>query len=123
MHALAVEPRELPMIWIDDGTRGEPLDLECIAVSEADRRIAMGQFPAGVMLGRALYRREITRPVPAAWVQRAHRVVVCDVADSNWLEALGPSGPEVRFLPAPFGPRSFGYLLTWLAGERGERAA
>jgi hypothetical protein len=111
------------MVWIDDGTHGEPLDLECIAVAEADRRVAMGQFPAGVMLGRALYRREITRPTPHAWVQRAQRVVVCDVEDSSWLEALGPGGPQVRFLPSPFGPRSFGYLLTWLAGEPGDGAS
>jgi hypothetical protein len=102
-----------PVVWIDD--RGEPVDLECIAVAEADRRVAMGQFPAGVMLGRALYRREIGRPAPAAWVRRAHRVVVCDTADRTWLEALGPGGPQVRFLPAPFGPRSFAYLLNWLA--------
>jgi hypothetical protein len=37
--------------------------------------------------------------------------------------ALGPSGPQVRFLPAPFGPRSFGYLLTWLAGDSGQDTA
>jgi len=121
MHALGAAPSDLPVVWIDD--HGEPVDLECIAVAEADRRVASGQFPTGVMLGRALYRREIARSVPAIWVQRAHRVVVCDTADSTWLEALGPGGPQVRFLPAPFGPRSFGYLLTWLAGDPGQETA
>ena len=114
---------DLAMVWIDATPRGEAVDLECIGSAEADRRVAQGQFPSGVMLGRALYRQEATKQVPAPWVQRAQRVVVCDVASSAWLEALGPSGPQVRFLPAPFGPRSFGYLLSWLAGTASEAAA
>ena len=102
------------LVWIDAVPRGEP-DLECIDAAEADRRVANGLFPTGVMLGRALYRVEATKDIPAPWVRRAQRVVVCGTPNSSWLEALGSNGPQVRFLPAPIGPRSFGYLLGWLS--------
>ena len=102
------------LVWIDAVPRGEP-DLECIDAAEADRRVADGLFPTGVMLGQALYRIEAARDIPAPWIRRAQRVVACGTPNSTWLEALGPSGPQVRFLPAPIGPRSFGYLLGWLS--------
>ncbi|MGH8734142.1 MAG: hypothetical protein ACREVB_10705, partial [Burkholderiales bacterium] len=84
------------MVWIADPRWGEPIDLECIVAAEADRRVARGQFPRGVMLGRGLYRQEIGRASPAPWIQRAQRVVVCDTASLSWLEALGADGPQVR---------------------------
>ena len=104
------------MVWVE-ATGSDTVELECIAAAEADRRAAIGQFPTGVMLGRALYRHELSQVAPAPWIRRADRVVVCDAPDSTWLEELGPGRPQVRFLPAPFGPRSFGYLLSWLSGR------
>ena len=112
----------LPMVWIAEDSRSDGIDLELIVAAEADRRVARGQLPGGVMLGPTLYRDEIARPSTAAWIRSAKRVVVCDSPNTDWIETLGPGGPEVRFLPAPFGPRSFGYLLTWLGGAPGAGA-
>ncbi|MGZ6256077.1 MAG: hypothetical protein ACXWMB_03560, partial [Candidatus Limnocylindria bacterium] len=60
---------DLSLVWIDDGRLGGPVDLECIVAAEADRRVACGQFPSGLMLGRALFRAEAAKPAPSPWVR------------------------------------------------------
>lgn len=112
---LNAELRQL--VWIDATRLGEWVELEVIDAAEADNRAKRGHFPSAVMLGRALYRQEVAERKPSLWVRQAERAVVCDGPDSAWLSALGAGRPQVRFMPAPFGPRVFGYLLTWLLGS------
>lgn len=110
-------PIELSLIWINPSALDEAIDLECISAAEADRRAAGGQLPIGLMVGDALFRRELTLASPAAWLRRTGRIVVCQSSRDAPLDVdqLGPV--PVRLLMRPFGPGEFGVALAWLSGR------
>ncbi len=110
-------PIDLSLIWINPTARDEAIELECISAAEADWRAACGHLPIGVMVGAVLFRRELTRKAPAAWLQRTNRIVVCQAPGERPLDAEQIRRLPVSVLMRPFGPPEFGAALAWLAGR------